>query len=340
MINHFQQSNSLFTRRLSSHRPLITRPSSKLLKSREAQEVSNVAHESFTNYNTQTARVNNIYCGTSKSVKPFTDELSRSKVPDSFEKVLMHDKCESKGSLSRKSSRSDFQVYLSKIALEEQARKNSLHKIIVEKQNMDENYSLRNIMKVKCKNSNPKYEIDTSNFKKAKLSNYSENSTPKKDLKNNVLVLPRRYNNNLFKAPPLISSEKYSRRIKLRQNFIEKTKEILNESDRKLLDCFEKGRINILRNSDWFSDNGSQKRLYLMIMELEENWLKPHIDSQIEFLAKERQRIESEIEKVTKENMLYEVYLLIDWIANVISLSLIIFLKKKTHNLRYKFILC
>jgi len=165
---------------------------------------------------------------------------------------------------------------------------------------------LRTIVGNPVSNS-PKNKATPFNISHSKIMSTESLMTKKiektEDEKLNDMILENKkgYSHGLFKPTPLMSSEKLTEKVKTKEAFSESMHEILSEKDYNLFEFIENSKTEILRHIEWFSSINSQKKVYLMVAQIQESWLDPFIAKQITFLTEERQKLENELKKVIQE---------------------------------------
>jgi len=107
----------------------------------------------------------------------------------------------------------------------------------------------------------------------------------------------RVYSHGLYKPRPLLSSQKLTEKVEAHKKFVNNINSILTDKERDLFTLFENSRINLLKHSEWFKDAEGQKSVYLMLTELEEQWLQAFVKSELNTLTKEKNRLEEELRR-------------------------------------------
>ena len=264
----------------------LLRTSPRLLKVRGLRQ-SNT--EAITNVNfqsppdTRTFITNSYYSSSTHKKSSTFNDLSECKTSSMWEDSL---------NVRRKNA---FQEFVNRIGSEEQRKKFNIRR-----KSRDEHCSLKGMLRKARKYS--KQEDNAIKVKKAKVNEHSENITPTRPSK---LALPESYRKSICKPSPLISSERYLQRVQLHRSFVQKTKDILSESDQELFDRFESARITLLKNNEWFINTEAQKEVYLIFTDIEQQWLQPYFDKEQKTLNEKRTILEEELkQKLNDENLL------------------------------------
>ena len=72
-------------------------------------------------------------------------------------------------------------------------------------------------------------------------------------------------------------------------------KENLPKKEKELLTEMEDSLINIIKHPEWFQKSVTQKNVYLLVMNIEDKWFQPFVDSKINILTEEKNRLEAEL---------------------------------------------
>jgi len=190
----------------------------------------------------------------------------------------------------RRSSRSEmldlgltFKNYVAKILANEQTKE----------RNVKSKTEKRRGLKGLGVGTNSSYKMISLNFNSSKVTTVEE-AVPSKS---EQLTPIKTYSHGLYEPNPLMSRQKLTQKVQLREKFIKEINQFLPSKERPLFILLEDSRTNLLKHPEWFRDTEAQKNVYLILTQIEEKWLRPFITTELKLLTEEKNRLEEELKR-------------------------------------------